>query len=574
MKKLTIVIILLTFNLNAQIKFPGFNEIGKGYNVFGEFANSESVITNELFDFTKIETIKNGYGHTIPKFIRVDNISSHRTKSVEGSSMKEYISNLSTEVGLSADAYFFKASIKRQFNTTNTQTSNVFYYTYMDINTKWRVSIDIRNIDTLINFLSLQFKNDLETLSPETLFQTYGTHFIASAYFGGRIDYSSITEINTNTNTNTLKSALDAKYKIISGDFNSNNYNSELSSSSKNTTSLNVIGGNSEFTNNINNTEQYKKWAEGIKEDPVLCEFDNKSLIPIWVLTNNSVRKKELEDYFNNITLKKYPLPIFFKKDEILDNEKIYKKFNVNITGFMINNDCDEGTYLTGDEDGEFLYEIIVYINDEKVKTFQSKQVSKVWSGNFLNINKNTQITVPYIENANIKIQCELVEVDTYTDNELVGNEIQIHKLPFSLNDLYNFEDNENNLYWRANLYRDKGCNATLFYQITPIINNTAKDFGSKGWYEFEKGNLDGCLYYSKEALKEDNSLWFVHYNVALVYLIQGNPLAFEKYKFTTNLCTNKNTINAALKDIIDYEAKNGMLKNSERVKLFLKSKL
>jgi len=578
-KYLLIILILISNIAISQTKYPGFDIVGKGYDVFGEFANNKSIERYKIFDFSKIEVKKNEYGHTIPKLITIENISDHIINSVEGSSIKEYISNLSNKAGLSANAFFFKASINNQFDLKSTSTSNVFFYTYMDINTKWRINLDIRNIDTLINYLDNQFKIDIATLSPEKFFDRYGTHYIASAYLGGRIDYSSISELTSNITTQEIKTAINAKYKILSGNINNNNDNNSTLSQTKTNIKLNVVGGNSEFTNSINNREQYRKWAEGIRASPVLSGFDKKSLIPLWELTKDIRRKELLKDYYEISILPKYSIPTYFKKDKILDNENLKKKFTIYITGFSINKDCDKGTYLGGEESGDFMYGVYVYVNEKEINHIANNDLKHIWGGNFLKINKPISFYMPLKKGSSIKVWWKLQEVDQYTDDETVGEGYRKHLVPFNLdyldvnaNSLYNFKD-KGNLYWSERLWHSNDCNATFYYQIIPEkYNNTALEFGNKGSEEFKNSNYDKTLYYSRKALEIDNSLWFVHYNVALVYLIKGNPFAYHKYQFITGICDNKKSIKGALQDILDYENKFGIIKNSESIKILLKS--
>lgn len=562
----------MSINVIAQDAFPGYDVIGKGYDIFGEYANNKSVFDYPIFDYSKMASSPN---KATPRFIHLKNISNHVIKTIEGFSKREYVTNLSSQAGLSIDAYCFKGSVDNQFSSNTSASSNYLYYTYMDINTKWKVSLDTRNIDTLIKYLDSQFAYDLENSSPKEIFEHYGTHFIASAYLGGRIDYSTTAEMNNLVNTTEVKTAIDASYNMIEASTEIDTKSESVLKQTKASSKLNIVGGNSEFANSINNHAQYLKWAEGIKGAPVLSGFDDKSLKPIWILIKDQKRKEELIEYFNSVIVPSHPLPNYFKHDPILDNEDLSRQFSVNVIGFLINKDCDAGTVLGGDEDGEFKYRIKIYSNGELVKTFETEEgyVRKVWSGQYLTIDKIAKVTVPIVEDANIKVEWKLTEIDTYTDNERVGEGAQKHNSPFSIQDLYNVQDENENLFWETLLWHSEGCNATLQYQIISEQNTIAYDLGNKGWTEFEKGNYDKSLFYSKEALKLDNSLWFVHYNVGLVYLIQNNPRAYEKYKYITDLCDDEKLINEALKDILEYEKKHGELANSEPIKLWLKTK-
>lgn len=54
---------------------------------------------------------------------------------------------------------------------------------------------------------------------------------------------------------------------------------------------------------------------------------------------------------------------------------------------------------------------------------------------------------------------------------------------------------------------------------------------GDLGWKAFERGDYNKCLELSNQALKKDNSLGYVYFNIALCYMIKGeNNIAISKY--------------------------------------------
>lgn len=575
MKLITLALLLFGFFKTSftQNFYPGQGLIGKGYNVFGEFANNKSVQRYKLFDFSKVSTIENDLGQKTPELVYVESFSEHLIKTIDGSSISEYSNKFSQDFGLGAQAFFFKASFDVQFKNASQQTESLFYYTYMDINTKWRVSLDMRNMEKIISCLDQQFKTDLETMEPKKLFELYGTHFVSSAYLGGRVDYSTTSQLTEDISMAELKGALSAKYGAINGYFSENNYYDNVLNETHTETVLTVVGGNAEYTNSISNKDQYKKWVEGIEKNSVLCGFDNNSLLPIWSLTLNETRKKELENYFNLSILPLYPLPSTVKNDLTLESKEFIEKFNVYLKGFYVVQDCDY-YLLTGDEAGDFRCKIQVNSNGENVYEYvtEAGKVQEVWSGEWLNINKTTKLEIPLNSANGIEVKATLVEFDDLQEENL-GSRSHNHLFPFSTNDLYNTVLDGMN-YYRIDFNNADDCKVVLFYHISPFEDKTAIDYGSKGWEEFLNGNYEKAQYYNREALKLTNTLWFVQYNVALIYLIQNNPLALEKYKAITDNCPNTEMYKAALKDILDYEKKHGQLNHSEQVKILLQSKM
>ena len=139
----------------------------------------------------------------------------------------------------------------------------------------------------------------------EELFEWYGTHYIASAILGGRADFTSNSIITETTTTEDIGLAVEAKYYAVSGSASMDNAKKETLRDAETKTTLFVTGGNSEYANDIQDNDQYNKWAEGIKDDPVLCEFGDNGLRPIWELAESPTRQNDLKDYFEHVLLKR-----------------------------------------------------------------------------------------------------------------------------------------------------------------------------------------------------------------------------------------------------------------------------
>ncbi len=296
-------------NASSETLAPGLDVLGYGYNVFGEYADQASKKRYCLFRYKNYAPKPIGSSlYSVPESVILENISNHIVKTVKGESLRDYAKSLAAKAGLEADTMFFSGSIESSYSKDKTGSSQKYYFTYMDANTKWRVSLDERRRSRLLEMLDPDFLNDLETAAPEKLFETYGTHYIASAYIGGRADFTSISEITEGTTAQQIDVAVTSQYKAISVEASSHASWAETFKKSKTRTSLRVVGGNSEYANNIQSWEVYKLWADGIEERPVLCDFDQDSLKPIWGFCKDARRKAELIAAFDALC-KERPLP-------------------------------------------------------------------------------------------------------------------------------------------------------------------------------------------------------------------------------------------------------------------------
>lgn len=106
-----------------------------------------------------------------------------------------------------------------------------------------------------------------------------------------------------------------------------------------------------------------------------------------------------------------------------------------------------------------------------------------------------------------------------------------------------------------------------VFIEIVAIVEEAqqqteeqsqALTLASLGWKAFERGDYDRCLDLSKQALAMDNSLGFVHFNIALSYLIKGqNTEAMTEYtkaiSVTKKSMLAKQTFDGAIGDLNTY---------------------
>lgn len=549
--------------LFGQSIAPGVDIIGKGYDIFGEYASNRSLKRYPLFVFPNSQVRTNSFEYLLPDYLILENISDHKIKRVEGSSVNEYVENLSQNVNISGNGLFFKASVENHLGSSIESNQQSHFYTYMDANIKWRLSIDLRSIDRLKSIMDPIFKTDLNTMEPEKLFKTYGTHFVASAYLGGRADYSTTFESSSLTSEKESRTAIEARFRKISGGV-------ELDEKSTNTlinchakSYLSVVGGNSEYANNISNQVQYDKWASGIVDRPVLCDFGPESLMPIWKLCEETSRKEALEKYYEANILPAHP-----RLPDIEQPTDIIAKYEVNLMNIYVIDDC-ENSFMAP---GEFRYNFNVYVDgDLKWKTSGKQDVYegqnwKILDGKVFEFHLN--------EKSEIKVEYHVWEYDEIGDgDDDFRKRSQTFKFPFKSFDLGN-QEKDGLRYNSISLTEDYDCKAVLNFAIFPHLDPEATKIGNEGWKAYEAGDYEKCLELSNQALNIDNSLFYVHFNKALVHLRKGNPYANQMYSNVVKYCGSKQDVEGALADIQDLENEIGVNDQIKELKSMLRIRI
>ncbi len=313
MKRIVLVAaitVIAMASLNAQVtQSPGLDVVGFGYDVFGKYADMASKKPIRLFELqgSRVEPIGSDR-FEVPDNIYLEPVVDHRVSVIDGSSVREYSKNLSVNAGLKYDGLFFKSSVESNISMEESSKVQHYYYTYMDSNVMWRISMDTIDMGDLRKRLAAKAREDINNLEPAKLFAYYGTHYIASAYLGGRADYTSTSIISDQNSASSIRVAVEAEYKAVSGNAEVTKEQRQTLTDSKTESALRVVGGNARYVNNIRDYDQYTKWADGIETRPVLCDFDKDSLRPIWELADAPSRRQELENAFTEL-LESYPLP-------------------------------------------------------------------------------------------------------------------------------------------------------------------------------------------------------------------------------------------------------------------------
>ena len=84
------------------------------------------------------------------------------------------------------------------------------------------------------------------------------------------------------------------------------------------------------------------------------------------------------------------------------------------------------------------------------------------------------------------------------------------------------------------------------------------KMLGNSAWYVLTQGDYDSSIVVSRRSLGFDSTLSYVHFNIALAYLLKGeNEISQKEYTYAIKRAERfglaKETLLASIKDIIDY---------------------
>lgn len=284
-------------------ELPGMDSLGCGYNVFsGKYADPFSV-TRPLFDFTAISPFQSDEKHTYlkPDMVHYRALRQGDIKIFHGSSLQDYQSKLSASLKIEGGIAMFSGSVETEFDQTSRSTTTMAFTTAMDLYS--RALLTLPDERELISILKPAVRDDLEGgAEPQTLFERYGTHYLAKAVIGARASHSSSTNTTRFTSSLAVSAAAEMHYKGLVGSLDAQaktKYQADMESFAKaSKVQVRVRGGIESYGRNIAQDGAYDKWLESVDDRPVFIDFAPDSLRPIWDLCRDVPRQALLRDAY------------------------------------------------------------------------------------------------------------------------------------------------------------------------------------------------------------------------------------------------------------------------------------
>ncbi len=333
----------------AYSKFKDINVassyLGYGYDVINDpYMASRHINTSyPILDFNKIDNLS----------LLMEKVNNGDYEEFNQKSMEEFYQKYATSINVYGKVgKCFSGGLKLDFSGSQSKKTYFHFYKLNYYYDAFYISIT-NTVEQLQDYLSESFKNDLQTMPVEELFNRYGTHLIKEASMGGRIEKNITYTSNSTLSEAEIEAAVNAHIKAIG-----TSINAEVSTSVSQgleqagvtcTTKVSQLGGKAI---NLSGEVNYEKWAESFDnslEYASLCGVKNEnSLVGIWELlpSDYEARANEIKDWFIELSNGKYDeLCDMFKLNDIniggAEEDTSWEKFSENMTKY----NCAHNTF-------------------------------------------------------------------------------------------------------------------------------------------------------------------------------------------------------------------------------------
>lgn len=319
--------------------------LGYGFNVLdqNEFSSKTVKISNPIFDQSEI--LKQ-------RLLRVNENRSN-VNEFSANSVDELIQSWNASTGVDVSYLLGSTNIKAKYSGGNKEAKELFF-SGIDVYNQTCYLVLQSDLNTLKEKLSESFRKDLynPNVSPATLFDRYGTHYLVSCSLGGRITshYSMASETRENFHDIEAKISVSVRYFVGQTDVDVvGGYHKLAKEKNVNiSNSLSVIGGgNFGMLSDSDLRDSYKDWEKSLNTNPALMGLkDANSLVPIWDLIDEGfeqggIRKAQLQEYFDRDGIDKYNELISYYG--IREVEKLKDITDIKINGVLSGNGVFDG---------------------------------------------------------------------------------------------------------------------------------------------------------------------------------------------------------------------------------------
>jgi hypothetical protein len=282
-----------------------FDSIGRGYDVFDPYASPVYVKASRILDTAALYDAG---------LLVEQQIGEGSTTIIAGETLETYLSEMASTTTLSGSYKYFSASVSVSFTETEYSSYAQQFATIRSAVRNHRISVDASySVDELVPYLDDRFRSKLNDsgVSPETVFQQFGTHVLTDIYTGGRLEYIATANQSEYQSTRGFGVEAQAGFDMlvasaeIDQDFTSSEEQTRYESNVRTDVMLFPAGWS---TTTVADESDYSAWEQEVRtaDKYLLCDFADGGLIPVWEFCDSQVRGNQIASAFDDWAQTKY----------------------------------------------------------------------------------------------------------------------------------------------------------------------------------------------------------------------------------------------------------------------------
>ena len=261
---------------NQALQYSG--SLGYGYNLLtSAYYNPVDIKASySVIDIDKLAAEGYVYINHLTNAIKAKKELTHTTR--------EYSRRITTsarctgKVGLTGS---FKASFDMDYNS-EIKSDQVLINVHSKLLTRRDFMYGVTE-SILADHLTASFVEDVTKLSPQQLFDRYGTHVLKDVFMGGRYELNYIYTNSSSKTDKDIMASAEASNSWVSGEISVKTSEAKMDMQENSDINILAYGGNVNVDpNSIDRAQQtYPVWADGVNNGEIAF-VDSSEIVPIW----------------------------------------------------------------------------------------------------------------------------------------------------------------------------------------------------------------------------------------------------------------------------------------------------
>ncbi len=290
-------------SLEDSKEFGSYNALGYGYNVTGEYANSNST-GFKVIDIDKFKI------HQNPRLVDENTVSQEYSEEY-GADAAAFSQVISKKVSATDNLLLYGKTISNPFKSAITENFNFFdpkyiYGSYNLLIKQKRFRFNA-TADLLSNYLTQDFLKDLQTKTPEQIVRDYGTHVTVDIYTGAKLDIFFQAQTTNQDRQRAARAGIVTAVSTLNSSIANDIDIQEASKNYSKKLYYKTRGGDKSkrFANIINIDQGIPKinisdWqSTSNKNNSVLVDFGANGLVIIYDLVKDPLKKSQMKSYID-----------------------------------------------------------------------------------------------------------------------------------------------------------------------------------------------------------------------------------------------------------------------------------
>lgn len=275
---------------------PGLDALGISYNARGRYLESGS-FGQRVVELGRDFSERTQFGGYPSKTVQYTGVQRGTVEKTYGQNIAEYANNLKGKFKINGKYGFFEAEAEASFSQAERSSQELQFMTMSRTQQGYKLSL-IGTAEDWWENLTSAFRRDVMKMQPEKLFHDYGTHVSTSILVGGKSQCSFTARKSSMFGEKEFSAAVSVNYETLKAGIavsakESAAWTKEQASISSNY-GLQLIGGNPDC-------DSIDEWKKTVAGNPVLIDFTQNGLTPLYEFCPDEERRKVLHDAFDRM---------------------------------------------------------------------------------------------------------------------------------------------------------------------------------------------------------------------------------------------------------------------------------